>query len=74
MPTGGQIESAAFQCINCFYYNIFIFQVVSSFMKSFREYVESPTRFKKSLLPTEVAPEADIRYTCICVSGTVGDI
>ncbi len=43
-------------------------------MKSFREYVESPTRFKKSLLPTEVAPEADIRYTCICVSGTVGDI
>ena len=37
-------------------------QVVSNFMKGFREYLESPTRFKMSLLPTEAAAAADIRY------------
>jgi len=38
-----------------------IVQVIENFMKGFQEYVESPTRFKKSLLPTEADPAADIR-------------
>ena len=36
-------------------------QTVEEFMQSFREYLEVPTRFKNTLMPTGAAEGADIR-------------
>ena len=38
-----------------------VFQTVDVFMESFREYLDSPTRFKSTLMPTGIAEGADIR-------------